>query len=128
MFTALGLVLAQAAATPGITHLACDEYTNGSPNGITWSVTLNENQGYVDYQVVGPEARAVTRRPATFSGDSVRWRTSDQGHPVSGLIPEMGVSRIHLKLVLIDLDFVSGQFKGYRNSQCRIAEIEDRAF
>lgn len=128
MLTFTAAALAQVSAAPGITQLICDEYANGLPNGIVWRVTLNEMQGYVDYQVVEPNVRAVTRRPATFATDNVQWRTSDRGHPVSGFIPEMGVSRIHLKLVLVDLDFVSGQFKGYRNSQCRIADVPERAF
>tara|TARA_Y100001947_G_C10317571_1_gene294552 strand:+ start:394 stop:780 length:387 start_codon:yes stop_codon:yes gene_type:complete len=128
MLSLMAMSLMQVASTPGITQLICDEYANGQPNGIVWRVTLNEGQGYVDYQVIQPEVRAATRRPATFAPDSVQWRTSDRGHPVSGFIPEMGVSRIHLKLVLVDLDFVTGKFKGYRSSQCRIAEIPDRAF
>lgn len=128
MFFTAGLILAQASSQSGVTHLVCDEYASGRPNGIVWSVTLNETQGFVDYRILQPETRAVTRRPATFSATAVEWRTSDRGHPLTGVIAEMGVSRIHLKLVLQDVDFVTGKIKGFRNSQCRIATIPERAF
>lgn len=122
--TAITLILAQAAQPTSITYLVCDEFRDNKH--IVWNITLNENQGYVEYGVVAPENRGIRRAPAAFEAESVKWITS-QPHPLTGLQEEMGVSRVHLKMVLTDISFL-GEFLGYRRGQCRIYQPQDRAF